>query len=195
MAEKFARLNVLLKRRMPSVEDEMILRLFDKFGALPFRRCSAPSDFSERVIKDTFSNPEIKTALEIGTLAGITAAIMTQYVDKVYTFDIEDNPLKYKVWDFLGVNDKIDFYLVKNELHKRDIINKLDFDIAYSDGDHLHHTFSDFLLVEKCGRVLIHEARQPHSQPFALAHALPKNQIKYFTYGKYRADIAYWSNK
>lgn len=196
MKVKRDRLTRLINERMKLVSDEVILRVFDKFGPAVFRRCSAPADYAEKVFRDVFAQEPVASHLEIGCLNGITAAVMTQYADVVHTIDIVDYPLKYEIWDFLGLSGKIKFHLIKNEVEKFDLIENLDFQSAYPDGNHVNHTFSDFLITRKCGRLLFHEAGNESSQPWNLVKSLPKDEIKSFSYKKGKktvtSNIVYW---
>jgi len=193
---KYQRMARIVDAKMSRVTDPIIKKVYKKFGVNIFRRCSAPADYSEKVFKDTMGHGKFVSALEIGTLNGITAAVMSQYVDKVYTFDIEDYDKKYEIWEYLGVRDKIKFYKINNELEKADIINKLYFDIAYIDGDHLHCTWSDFFLTRKCKHCIIHEATLESSEPWKLVQALPKKQVKYFKFAFIKeCTIAYWNGE
>ncbi len=195
MEIKYGHMTKMVERRMPGVRDPIIKKIHEHFGIVIFRRCSAPADFSERVFKDCFGGKKVKTILEIGTLNGITASVLTQYAEKVITMDIIDYAMKYEIWDKLGVSDKIEFRMVENELQKAKMISNMKFEFCYMDGDHLHHTWSDFMMVKKCGRVLLHEAILDGSQPNLLANSLPPEEIRFFNYGKKTSSLAYWSKE
>ena len=190
MDKKNARLHNLVMYGMRNTGDKILEKIFYEYGTNIFRRCSAPANHSEKIFADTMKG--LDTAVEIGTLNGITAAVMTQFVKHVHTFDIIDYENKWKLWEFLNVKDKITFHLIENELDKYDILDKLTFDIAYIDGDHLHHTWSDFLATRKCGKIIIHETDYEIGEPIKLANALKK-------YGKvvFNQDnsIAYWEKR
>jgi SAM-dependent methyltransferase len=96
--------------------------------------------------------------LEIGTFRGLSTAYLAQFVRKIYTIDVIDEPLKYDIWDYLGVRDKIVFLKVDSEEMKKAIISNLKFDLAFVDGEHFDpYPEGDFNLVKHCGRVIMHD--------------------------------------
>jgi len=107
------------------------------------------------------ANPKI--ALEIGTCLGISTALIAQYADKVYTFDKADHPIKYKIWEFLGVSKKITPYIINNETEKSEICGNLEFDFAFIDGCHSYEgVLSDFNCVKnKCSKILFDDYGYP----------------------------------
>jgi predicted O-methyltransferase YrrM len=119
-----------------------------------------------------FKDIKIKTVVEIGTYKGISAAFLAQFAKTVFTFDIKDYKRKYKIWDDLGVADKIRYFTVKGPSNNfegkirtskkavdiKEIIENLRFDFAFIDGEHTYEAVKqDFELVKKCGRVLFHD--------------------------------------
>lgn len=116
----------------------------------------------ERVFKDK----GYRTALEIGTYRGCAAVEIAQYCDRVVTIDLKRGKLelsgevfdRHAFWKSIGV-DNIDLRLVKDDLEKAAIVNALDFDIAFIDGDHDRGSVRfDFAITKRCGRVLFHDA-------------------------------------
>lgn len=155
-----------------------------------------------------FRSLKIKVAVEIGTFWGITAAHIAQFANKVHTFDIIDHPEKYKVWNDLKVKDKISFHLVKSrdmvgntfkdfeEIHKltgkevdiKTIIDTLEFDFAFIDGDHNYRNVkADFELVKKCGRVLFHDIIPEFEGVNKFVHEIGIKQIFH--------NIGYWESE
>jgi len=108
--------------------------------------------------REFFKDVKVKTIVEIGTFRGISAAYMAQFAKTVFTFDIKDCPEKYKVWEDLGIKDRIKFYLIKNSKDIRQILNNIKFDFAFIDDDHEYQTIKEhFPLVSGCGKVLLHD--------------------------------------
>jgi hypothetical protein len=176
---------------------EFSKKIYDKYGAEIFRRSTIPIDRGDIVIEKCMNKePRVKTALEIGTWNGIPAACLAQYCDKVVTIDIEDQDDKYGLWDYLGISDKIDFHLVKNESEKEELISSLDFDFCYMDGAHASYTYSDWMMVRGCGRVIFHEYWTKQKPVWQLVNSLPKKEIKKFQNinGKC-TSFAYWEKK
>ena len=80
--------------------------------------------------------------------------------------------------------------MIKNEAEKEAFLNKLDFDFCYMDGDHFHYTYSDWMMIRKCGRVLFHEYWPKQYAVWELVNSLPHEQFEYD--GK-KLHYAYWS--
>lgn len=107
-----------------------------------------------------------KIAFESGTYHGLSAALLAEYFDIVYTCDIEkgyyvDNKIKYEIWDLLGVTDKIKFKMLKNDNEKPKFIEECQkenpISFCFIDGNHAVGTEIDFKLLNKCGRILFHD--------------------------------------
>lgn len=135
------------------LNDKDLMRVFEKYGPMAFRRSSVLEGF-EKFIKETGLSGS--TCLEIGTLKGLTAIVLARYFDKVITIDIIEDRLKYEIVDYLGIKN-IEFINVRNNADKATIVKSMKFDAVYVDGDHTNDTQSDFDLVKHCGKVLFHE--------------------------------------
>lgn len=113
---------------------------------------------------------EVRRVLEIGTFQGASAAFMAQFCEHVDTIDLQRGrvetlrhaPLRHDLWEEFGL-DNIDLHLVLNDNERSALIDKLDFDFAFIDGDKVG-VAQDFEAVRRCGRVLFHDMA-PHSQP------------------------------
>lgn len=195
LEEKYQRIEALIENRMLNVLDPVVKKIYKEFGKRIFRRSSAPIDYSQKILRRCMEYRKVKTALEIGTLNGIVTAVMTQFCNKVITLDIEDLEAKYEIWDFLDIRDKIDFYLIRNELEKEKILKRIDFDFAFVDGDHTHCTWSDFMMTRKCKRLLFHEAIRDGNEVDKLLKSLPGHEVEYFDRGDKRIDLGYWSKR
>ncbi|MHA2013359.1 MAG: hypothetical protein ACTSWG_13395 [Candidatus Helarchaeota archaeon] len=103
-----------------------------------------------------------KIAIESGTFHGVSAALLADYFDEVHTFEIErgyvkDKTLHDKVWQYLGISNKIHFHLIKNDKEKLNILKDLNWNFGFIDGNHTCGTRIDFELFNKCGRILFHD--------------------------------------
>lgn len=160
---------------------------------------------SLKTSEDFFRQLNINIAIEIGTFWGISAAYIAQFANKVHTFDIIDHPQKYKVWDDLKVKNKVFFHLVKGrnivnktfkdfkgthtltgkEVDIKTILNTIDFDFAFIDGNHIYEDVkADFELVKKCGRVLFHDIIPEFEGVNKFVHEIGIKQIFY--------NVGYW---
>ena len=137
--------------------------------------------------REFFKDIKIKTVVEIGTYKGISTAYMAQFAKTIFTFDIEDYPEKYKVWEDLGIKNRINFYLVKNSVDIRKVLDKIKFDFAFIDDDHKYDTIKEhFPLVSGCGKVLLHDVAKLKKFPGVKKFA---DEVKAEIIG----NIAYWS--
>ncbi|HEX9810629.1 MAG TPA: hypothetical protein VGA88_00880 [Burkholderiales bacterium] len=134
--------------------DPALMKVFERFGIEAFRRSSVLEGFDAFLRAHEFNGD---TCVEIGTYNGLTAIVLARYFRRVVTIDIVDQPQKYEIAAFLGINN-ISFVNVPGNSEKASVIGSLSFDAAYVDGDHARDTFTDFALVCRCRRVMFHEA-------------------------------------
>ena len=167
----------------------LMKKIMKEFGRDAFARCSACMEF-EDFLKRILAGRRFPACLEIGTYHGITAVLLSQYFDRVVCVSIDDDPKKLmrdEIVEFLGITN-IEFRDVIDEKHKAEIVNALEFDFAYSDGDHTHCAREDFELVKRCGRVLLHEYWPLQAPVWNLVNSLPQAEVT-------RADydcFAFW---
>lgn len=135
------------------MRDHQLVEVFKAYGPEAFRRSSVLEGFEDFL---KIANVRGHTCLEIGTLKGLTAIVLSRYFKKVITIDILHDPMKKDIAKMLGVTN-VQFLDVANNEEKASIIKRLTFDCCYSDGDHAHDTHTDFALVRHCGRVIFHE--------------------------------------
>lgn len=119
------------------------------------------SAINQEEFREFFKNIKIKTVVEIGTLKGISAAYIKQFCSKVFTFDIEDYPEKYKVWEDFGMTSRIFYYTIEDRKDIKAVLDKIKFDFAFIDGSHTwEDARQDFDLVKSCGKVLFHDVNK-----------------------------------
>jgi len=125
---------------------------------------SAYQDLEEALKK---LNPKIEGAIEIGTHNGLSAAILTNWAQRVYTFDISLRNSEF-IWNLLGVRNKISSFVGNREelqwevnyivQNWQDVGINVNFNIAHVDGCHDYEWVKkDFELVKFTGRVLFHD--------------------------------------
>jgi predicted O-methyltransferase YrrM len=170
----------------------MLKAVLHKFGKRAFARSSACMEFEAFLRR---INAGGGTCLEIGTYNGITAVVLSQFFDKVIcvSVDAEDlkrNIIKTDIVDFLDIKN-ITFHDCKNNAQKARIVNSLEFDFAFSDGDHTNDAQADFDLVKRCGRVLQHEAWPIQASVWNLLHSLPQDEVTWADHDCF----AYWNAK
>lgn len=151
-------------------------KILRKFGKNAFARSSACMEFEAFLRR---INARGKCCVEIGTFYGITAVVLSQFFDRVVCVSLdvpEALQQKHEIVRYLGIKS-IRFFDVANNVGKRKLIQQLDFDFAYSDGDHAHDARSDFDLVKRCGRVLFHEYWPLQPPVWNLVNALPQSEV------------------
>lgn len=139
--------------------DPILVSVCKEFGIGVFRRSCVLEGLDAFLLETGFSGRRV---VEIGTCNGLTSLVLSRYFDEVVSVDVVPNELKRKITDHVGVQN-VSFFDVKDNTAKAALIRDLEFDAAFSDGDHARDTETDFALVEPCGKVLFHEvwAAQP----------------------------------
>lgn len=133
--------------------DPELVEIFKRWGQASFRRSSVLEGLEVLINRTDFAG---KRCVEIGTYKGLTAVVLSRYFEEVVTLDILPDDDKRAIAESTGRRN-IRFIDVRDNAEKAKIVNGLEFDAAYVDGDHAHDTETDFSLVERCGRVLFHE--------------------------------------
>lgn len=152
--------------------DAQLVEVVKEFGISLFRRSSVLEGFDEFIKANNFSG---KRCVEIGSCKGLTAVILARYFDEIISIDIQPDPDKAALARFCGVRDKIQFFDIKNNEEKANLVRCYRFDGAYVDADHKRDTEFDFALVKDCGRVLFHEYWESQPAVMALVDRLRKS--------------------
>lgn len=141
-------------------------KIVEMYGASVLRKSAMNIRGGGGVIEWAMAGKGHKRVVEIGTYKGCATAEIAQYCEEVITIDlafgkIEQNKELWdrrKFWDSLGIKN-ITFHPVASNIEKALLLESLDFDFAFVDGDHTKRGVAlDFSLVKKCGRVLFHDA-------------------------------------
>lgn len=174
---------------MRASDDPMMQRIFKLFGPSVFRRSSANVEFPDFVRRVASG----RVCMEIGTLNGLTAFVMSQLFDQVIVVSIDaehSRGKKYEIAEAIGCTN-VRFIDCKTNEEKAEVVNGLQFDFAYVDGDHHNDTESDFALVRRCGRVLFHEYWPKQPSVWELVNSLPREEVTIAQH----ACLAYWGKR
>ncbi len=112
----------------------------------------------EPFLRHLFDQVRPKMAVEIGTLFGVTTALLAHYSERVLTIDIAYQQTAAYIKHFFGVDEKITNAILEDDAEKAEVLGAIDFDFAFIDAIHTYDGVKgDFGLVKKCGRVLLHD--------------------------------------
>lgn len=145
-----------------------LMKVFERFGPEAFRRSSVLEGFERFLVEQRFSG---RRCVEIGTLKGLTAVVLARRFDEVVSIDVVDDPQRQQVVALLKLRN-IRFVTVRDNAEKAAVVDALGFDAAYVDGDHARDTSSDFALVKRGGRVLLHEYWEAQPSVWGLVNEL-----------------------
>ena len=146
-------------------------KLIEKFGndrlRLEFSAIQDEKEMREALeyIVSLYPEGVEKVCVEIGSFHGVSASILAEYFDVVHTFDIteqgggyyKDVDIKFDIWDYLNISDKIKFHLINNDKEKAEILKQIPYNFAFIDGQHKGGVDKDFKLLKDCGKILFHD--------------------------------------
>lgn len=133
----------------------------------------------EPFLRKVFSQLRPCRAVEIGTLYGVTTALLAHYAHHVTTIDIAYQQQASYLQSYFGVNKKIRNVIVGSDEDKAEFLKSIDFDFAFIDADHSYEGVKfDFECVRKCKRVLFHDyGLIEHTGITKFVDELPKREI------------------
>ena len=144
-----------------------VQRLIDKYGAdghesvmqwSSERRHPAFPDGPSLIDVLEQKNLLYDRVLEIGTARGMSAIILTHWVDVVHTIDIYKSEWIPHIWAEAGVEGRVKQIIVKDDKEKAQAVAGLDFEMANIDGAHTRPAVQiDFDLTKHCGLLLFHD--------------------------------------
>ncbi len=155
------------------------LSLYKEFGSEVFERSVIPLCHAEEIFDKVLKDKGHDTIIDIGTGNGIPAAYMSQYCSRIITIDVIDNPMRKEVLKFCGIKN-VGFLQITAEKEKERFLRDLIYDFCYMDGAHATYTYSDWMMVRKCGHVLFHEYYEAQKPVFDLVNSLPSDEVKKF---------------
>jgi len=164
-------------------------RMVERFGHGVLKRSALNLSGGEEVFDKVLKGKGYNHIVEIGTYKGAAAAYMSQYANKVTTFDLNHGRLeqlndpfsRQELWSYLGI-DNVYLVLVDDNKDKFYYLRSMDFDFAFIDGAHDETVMNDFENVKRCGHVLFHDYAD-RGQPclnhvYDFVNSLPKEQIQ-----------------
>ena len=163
--------------------------IVEKYGAHYLRRSALSIRDGAGVFEKVLSGKGYRTALEIGTYRGVSAAEISRYVDRVVTIDLKHGRQeqlgerydRQAFWRSLGI-DNIELHLIADDAEKAELVSRLEFDFAFVDGAHDETVADDFALVKRCGNVLFHDYDSRGSKEkdyvYDFVNTLPKHQVQ-----------------
>ena len=118
----------------------------------------------------------LKEVIEIGTYQGVSACILAEYAEKVYTFDIEKQKLTDDIISFAG-NGKVKAFIVKNRKTEAEDINKIldknKVDLVFIDGEHFHGELEkDYEMVKDFKTILVHDYHPDFKEVYDFCNGL-----------------------
>jgi len=137
------------------------------------------------VFRQVLGGGRFKRALEIGTYRGVSSALLAQFCESVVTVDLVEGKMerdrqvfdRVRFWEAMGIGS-IDLRLVTSDREKAKLIDGLEFDFAFVDGDHEGDgPRRDFELVRRCGTVLFHDYAGDNGV-VRLIDRLPKGEVE-----------------
>lgn len=168
---------------------KMIDKIVTMYGEDILKRSIMSIRRGAGVIERVLAGGKYPRVLEIGTLYGVSAACISQHVERVMTIDLIHGRLEQlgvehdreKFWRSLGVSN-VELHLVRDNRAKAALIKKLDFDLAFIDGGK-NDIAEDFASVKHCGAVLFHDVDARGAAHldavYDFVHALPQEQVEY----------------
>lgn len=165
-----------------------LLQVLKTFGAEVLRRSSVGMELEAFLGRIGASG---KCCLEIGTYNGVSTLVLAQFFERVVTISLDDPETdlshKHRIWKLVGAHN-IQGLDIKDDSEKRALVDDLDFQFAYLDGDHVNCTASDFALTQRCGKLLFHEYWPLQPPVWNLVNALPRQEVMFAQYD----CLAYW---
>lgn len=113
-----------------------------------------------------------KTIIEIGTYNGISAAVLSEYAEKVYTFDVNVRSEAGTVMDFLGIKNVI--RLKSDPVKIAEILASENVTLCFIDGEHYFgQPRKDYEIVKSCKNILFHDYQEPFKDVREICDSLP----------------------
>ena len=107
--------------------------------------------------------------VEIGTYKGISAAILTNFFDEIYTFDVEEHKEKYEIWAKMQIWHKIRSFVLPGRSEIKKTIETLQaiygkITVGFIDAVHNYNNVkadTEMLMSLGIKKILYHDADVP----------------------------------
>ena len=143
--------------------DAFVARLGARFGDEVVSASAVVHGGREVVLRQLERLRELRprTIVEVGTRHGAMAALLARLAERVVTIDLHESPLVHDVLACAGA-DNVVAVRVRDNAAKAVLLDSLDFDLAFLDGDHSREGVAlDFAHTRRCGRILFHDYADP----------------------------------
>jgi hypothetical protein len=148
-------------------------KLINKFGKEINHMSCVYLHNGEGVLRDMMKHVKDKvSALEIGTYNGVSACILAEYFDKVYTIDIEKQKLTDEIIDYAG-DGKVITFIAKDRKHEIELVDSIKYDFVFIDGEHFHGELKkDYDMVKGCKYILVHDYSESFPEVWEFCNSL-----------------------
>ena len=161
---------------------------YQEIHDIVFRSSSVEKTDKFKILMEKL-NP--KTIIEIGTYKGLSTAVLASIAEKVYTFDIEYQPITKEIWRLLDVNEKIEYRIIEDISEIKIYLENIKFDFAFMDAEHQDYEFIRrlFNMLFEAGikRILVDGAEERFLPTLRL---VSEENMK-----RLNQDQAYWEGK
>lgn len=136
-------------------------KLIDKFKNDAVHMSCIYLGNSEEDLRYFLEKHKPKNVIEIGTYQGVSAAIISEYADEVYTVDVEVKALLADILQYLEIKN-VYFIPVENRKDEikeiKDIFKMKKIDFVFLDGEHFNGELKkDYEMTKECSKILIHD--------------------------------------
>lgn len=152
-------------------------KIVEKYGHAGIHHSCVYLDNGEQILRNILEQLKpLRTVIEIGTYQGVSAAVISEYAEKVHTFDIVFMPLRMKILRHLGIKN-ISCHVVKNNTEKELEINKIfeteKVDLCFIDGEHSKgQPPIDFEICRQCDQILMHDYSEAFDEVYKFCNDL-----------------------
>jgi len=144
-------------------------KIINKFGKDILHNSCIWYKEGEKNLRSLLERLKLDNVLEIGTAYGLSGAIISEYCNHVYTYDIHDFKQKYEVWEFLGL---------KNIGFDRKLNLDRKYDLAFIDGWHWNgQCEKDFKKCKDIHLILFHDYNYVHKEVMLFIDTLKGNKV------------------